>query len=142
MSKPLLQLRRPARILIAVRESPIANMIAEVLSIEGYDVVATPRADEALRIARESSDGLIIFLYVLDPSWPGNEGLATFTTARPPDDGHIVMLLTASPDYLKRADEFHADEMFIMPFTVDQLIEKTARAQRRFRTKERDHRLR
>jgi len=76
MSKSPLQLRRPARILITMLEGPIALIIAEILQLEAYDTVVAANADEALRIASESRDGLIIFTYALDPSWPGSEGLA------------------------------------------------------------------
>jgi DNA-binding response OmpR family regulator len=118
-----------------VREEPIGRIIEETLIFEGYDVVATTRADEALRIARESSEGLIIFMYVRDPFWPGNEGLKVFSTARPPNDGHIVILLVAAPENLARAAELHADGFICMPFVMDDLIKMTARAQRLFRTR-------
>jgi DNA-binding response OmpR family regulator len=134
MSRPPLHLRRPARILVTVRESPFNALIAEVLSLEGYDVTTTTSADEALRIARQSREGLIIFLYVLDPGWPGYEGLAIFTTQRRPDDGHVVILLVASPGY---SAELHADDILSMPFTTEELLQKTARAQRLFRTRTR-----
>jgi DNA-binding response OmpR family regulator len=135
MSRPPIQLRRPARILVMVRESPIGAIIAETLSREGYDVTATTSADEALRIAQQSRDGLIIYMYVLDPGWPGYEGLTVFTTRRRPDDGHVVILLVADPEFLNRAAEFHADDFLNMPFSVEQMLEKTARAQRLFRTR-------
>jgi DNA-binding response OmpR family regulator len=135
MSKSPLHLRRPARILITVLESPIAHLIAEVLQLEGYDTVVAASADEALRIASESRDGLIIFTYVRDPGRPGSEGLAIFSTARPPNDGHVVILLTADPDLLAHRDRFHADDILLLPFIAEQLLEATARAQRLFRTK-------
>lgn len=141
MSKPPLRLGRPARILVTVLEEPIRAFIAESLRCEGHDVVATASADEALRVVRESPEGLIIMTYERDPLWPGHEGLAAFTTARRPPDGHVVILLAADPAVLEHRDAFHADEIVLMPFDMGQLCHMIRRTQRLFRTRTRGGQL-
>ena len=111
--------------MLVVDDDPgIRDVMLDTLSDEGYDVLAAPNGQVALQFAAEHPPDVIL----LDYQMPVCDG-PTFAAAyrrQPPPHAPIV-LLTASHEAKRRAEEVRADAWLGKPFELDALFDLVAR---------------
>ncbi|MBI4492468.1 MAG: response regulator [Chloroflexi bacterium] len=112
------------RILIIEDEPDTQDLLADVLSLEGYEVGSTGDATEGLSLVRQRRPDLII----LDLRLPGIGGLDLLRLiASVPDSQPVrVLLCTGATDVVKdRADEISrlGARVLEKPFELDDLLE-------------------
>ncbi len=117
--------RTEVRLVLVVDDDPgIRDVLLMALSDEGYDVLVAPNGQVALRFAAEQPPDVIL----LDYAMPVCDG-PTFAAAyrgQPPPHAPIV-LVTASHEAQRRAQEVRADDYLGKPFDLDHLLDLVAR---------------
>jgi len=112
-----------ARILIVEDEEKVAFFLRETLSglENGYDVVSTPSAEEALTALRSSDFDLVIADFRL----PGRNGLELIGELRVSHPHTRTMLITAyGSDELEAAAYRHdVARYFAKPFRLDEFVQ-------------------
>jgi two-component system alkaline phosphatase synthesis response regulator PhoP len=107
-------------ILVVEDEQTIRELLAELLSIEGYDVVSASNGLEAIRLAARKSPHLVI----LDASMPEMDGLETTWELRSQEEtcGIPIIMVTAFDE--TRTEALHAgvDDFVTKPFKVADLM--------------------
>ena len=107
----------PAAILLVEDDAPLRQGLTELLSREGYTVMAAACAREA----REKLDGSIR-LIVLDVMMPEIDGLTACRTIREFSDVPIIMLTARTEDMDKLLGFEHgADDYLTKPFNILEL---------------------
>lgn len=111
----------PVRVLVVEDDSTLREVLQEVLTARGLDVVVASRGEEALQRAREESFDLI----VADIRMDGINGLDTIEQARQlqPDIGSIVVSGFASEEETLRAVRLNVAGYLKKPFKVPDLLE-------------------
>ncbi len=104
----------PTRILVVDDEDVVAEMLVEVLRLEGYEVSSVRSASEALLRLASEPFGLLI----TDNSMPGMSGLDLLAEARSrwPELPVILMTAYGSIDVSIRAHELGAAGYLLKPF--------------------------
>ena len=108
-----------ARVLIVDDDETIADLVATLLTTEGYDVVAAPHGQAALDVLRKSPPGLILLdmrMPVMD-GWAFAEELRRRYGQRTP-----IVVCTAAEDAQRRAREVEAVGCLSKPFELDELL--------------------
>ena len=118
--------RRPARILLVDDNEDAVEAMAELLRMEGYDVVSAESAERAL----ERVDGFVPDIALLDIGLPKMNGydLARALRANPRLIGLHLIALTGygrAPDR-QRAFDAGFDEHFVKPAPLDELLKRLA----------------
>ncbi len=111
----------PVRVLVVEDDPTLREVLQEVLTARGLDVVASSRGEEALHRAKEEPFDLI----VADIRMEGINGLDTIEQARQiqPDIGSIVVSGFASEEETLRAVKLNVAGYLKKPFRVPELLE-------------------
>ena len=127
-----------AKILVADDSFESVELLKEVLTDKGYEVIIAFDGEEALVKAREEKPDLLL-LDIMMPKVDGYEVCRCLKAD--PNTAHIpILILTARgdiPDRVKGLD-LGAEDYFTKPFNIQELV---ARVQARLRAKHREDRL-
>jgi DNA-binding response OmpR family regulator len=105
-------------------EPDILGFVETALRDEGYGVVATTNAPEALRSVRAESPDLIL----LDARMPRMDGAAFLSALRANHEEHVpVVLMTASRLGDAEVRRLGAQDFLAKPFDLDELLSCVAR---------------
>jgi DNA-binding response OmpR family regulator len=108
------------RILVVDDEQTIRELLAELLSIEGYDVVSAANGREAIGLAAGKTPHLVI----LDASMPDMDGLETAWELRSQQETCWIPIIMVTAFEDTRTEAFHAgvDHFVTKPFNVADLM--------------------
>jgi CheY-like chemotaxis protein len=114
----------PKRILVVEDEQDVANLVADVLDLEGYEARISS-GENALRDVLEFKPGLVL----LDLMMPVVDGFEVARLLHARDDTREVpiVVMTAMHDPLARAREVGAQGCVAKPFDIGALIEAVER---------------
>ena len=110
-------------ILAIDNDAPTVDLIAELLTDEGYVVHTASNADCALALALEIRPDLVL----CDLHMPGRdgiwlvEGLRTYGLIDVP-----IVMMTADTNAPKRLSAYHVDICLLKPFDLDELLDCVA----------------
>ena len=114
--------QRRYKVMAADDDLALLSMLAETLTIVGYDVATAANGQQALDVAvRERPD-----LVILDVTMPGLDGIEVVKRLR--DDERtrhvVIVLLTAVRAESAVAESFEsgADDYLVKPFTASHLL--------------------
>lgn len=121
------------KILVAEDDPPILTGLVDLLSAEGYRVVAARDGEEAILRYRQESPALVI----LDIMMPGKSGYDVCREIRACDPLTPVLILTAKGEEVDRVVglELGADDYIVKPFGVSELLARIRAALRRARAR-------
>ncbi len=106
------------RVLVVDDDEPIRNVVADVLSDEGYDVSLAVDGSEALTSCRESCPDLIL----LDLNMPGVDGRGFLAAYRLQEGRHApVVVFSAVSNAHREARDIVADGFLRKPFLIADL---------------------
>jgi CheY-like chemotaxis protein len=110
----------PNAILVVDDEPAILDMIAELLSYEGFEVVSTSQGSVALARAKADPPALIL----LDLMMPGMSGWQVIDAlkASPQTRAIPIVVLSARRDLTAIAKELGIALFLAKPFDIDELI--------------------
>jgi CheY-like chemotaxis protein len=115
--------RRP-RVLVVDDDPDIRELVLQVLSDEGYEVLAAPNGRVALIFAAEHPPDLILLDYNM-PVCDAPEFAAAYHLG--PEPHAPIVLITAATDVARRARELQATGALGKPFDLDALLAAVAR---------------
>ncbi|MDE2489642.1 MAG: response regulator [Elusimicrobia bacterium] len=117
-----------ARILIVDDEESIRELIREVLSPEGHELLLAADAAQAFEVLRKKS----VDLAIVDRNMPGASGLELVAAIRRnPKTAPMKVLMCTAASVTKEIDEAFAagaDDYVLKPLNFAQLIAKVAKA--------------
>jgi len=116
-------------VLVVDDEPTITDVVARYLERAGYATTVAATGPEALRLASETSPGLV----VLDVMLPGMDGLEVMRRLR--EHGSMsIILLTAKGDHTDRIAGLRlgADDYVVKPFSPAELVARVDAVLRRF----------
>jgi CheY-like chemotaxis protein len=114
----------PGRVLLVEDDAAIRNLVVEILTDEGYDVVAAPDAATALTLVHPPCHWRPDLL-LLDVYLPGMDGTAFARAYQrlPVRHAPIVLLTSASATAAAgHAEEIGATGFLLKPFDLDALV--------------------
>ena len=108
-----------ARVLVVDDEEPLAALVAQYLTRDGFDVTVVGDGLEAVRVARELAPDVV----VLDLGLPGLDGVEVCRQLRTFTDCYVLML-TARTDEVDKLIGLSvgADDYLTKPFSVRELV--------------------
>lgn len=113
---------RPKKILIVDDEAYIRLLLRDCLRQAGYDTVSASDGREALEVVREETPDLVL----LDITMPEMDGWQVLKAIRADDRIRMtpVVMLTArgEAESLMESQTLRAEDYFIKPFAVDELV--------------------
>jgi DNA-binding NtrC family response regulator len=120
--------RVPSRLLIVDDDPEMRELLAEVLTEEGYDVAEAP--DGARALIRLRAEGFAAI--ILDKNMPGLSGLDLLPGIRAmcPDTPVIVITAFGNPETYDRAVQSGAYDHLFKPFPMGELVQLVRRALR------------
>jgi DNA-binding response OmpR family regulator len=117
-----------ARILIVDDEESIRDLIREVLSPEGHELLLAADASQAFELLRRKS----IDLAIVDRNMPGTGGIDLISLIRRnPKTAGVKVLMCTAASVTKEIDEAFAagaDDYVLKPLNFAQLVAKVAKA--------------
>ena len=128
-----------ARVLLVEDDAEIATMLAEVLSENGFQIVAAQSATDMDRILRRRSFDLVI----LDAMLPGEDGFSICRRLRAVSSTPIIMLTALGEDVDRIVGiELGADDYITKPFNSRELVARIRGLLRRasYSSETREHR--
>lgn len=107
------------RVLIVEDERDVARLVADVLTLEGFQTREVA-GDEVLRVALAFGPDAIL----LDLMMPGLDGfaVAALLQAEAATRAIPIIVMTAMPDAATRAAEIGAVSLLVKPFDIDDLV--------------------
>jgi CheY-like chemotaxis protein len=111
-------------VLIVDDDPGIRDFLIMVLSDEGYDVLAAPDGRVALDFAAEHRPDVILLDYTM-PVCDGPQFAAAYR--RHPAPRAPIVLVTASHEARRRAEEVHADAFLGKPFDLTHVLDLVQR---------------
>ena len=108
------------RILIVDDEQTIRELLAELLSLEGYEVVLASNGREAIGLAARKTPHLVI----VDASMPDMDGLETTWELRSQQETSRIpiIMVTAFEETRTEALQAGVDDFLTKPFNVADLM--------------------
>src|ERR1043166_3642317 len=121
------------QVLIVDDDRELCELVAELLSEEGFGVEVANRSDEGLVRARTGAHSLV----VLDVMMPGMNGFELLRRLRAEGSGVPVLILTARCEDVDRIVglEIGADDYLPKPFNPRELVARIQAILRRVRTR-------
>jgi two-component system response regulator MprA len=110
-------------ILVVDDEQDILDMLRELLSAEGYDVLMARDGIEALAVVERARPSLIL----LDMRMPRMDGWRFAEEVRRRGVATPIVVMTAAQSARKWADEIRADDHIAKPFNIDEILAKVER---------------
>ena len=116
------------RVLLVDDDRLVGDIIAEILTERGHDVVAASDAAEAIDVLNQdrSTAGPGFDLLLTDYVMPGMNGLALIAAARQIRPGQNSLLMTGHASF-QPDDTILADEVIRKPFTMTELLSRVER---------------
>jgi DNA-binding response OmpR family regulator len=110
----------PDKILIVDDEQTIRELLAELLSIEGYEVLLASNGREAIQLAARKAPHLVI----LDANMPEMDGIQTTWELRSQHETCWVPIIMVTAFAETRTEALHAgvDDFVTKPFDVSNLL--------------------
>jgi DNA-binding response OmpR family regulator len=110
----------PDKILVVDDEQTIRELLAELLSIEGYEVLSASNGREALQLAALTTPHLVI----LDANMPEMDGIETTWELRAQHETCWVPIIMVTAFGDTRTEALHAgvDDFVTKPFKVPDLL--------------------
>jgi DNA-binding response OmpR family regulator len=110
-------------VLVLEDDEPCRILVADVLTLAGFEVCTAPDGRRVAAILRERPIDLVI----TDLAMPGRDGLATLTALRQSHPGLPVIAMSGglrvNPQlYRAVAEKLGAGRVFAKPFKMDELI--------------------
>ena len=115
---------RTRRVLVVDDDPGIRAFLHIVLADEGYDVREAPDGQVALACAADHPPDVILLDYTM-PVCSGPAFAAAYRAA--PGPHAPILLVTASHEAARRAEQVRADGCLGKPFNLDRLLELVAR---------------
>lgn len=114
---------RPQHILIVDDEAVIRDMMVDILSLEGFQVLVARNGREALTRLREATpdEGFLIFLDLMMPIMDGYDFCYALHADVVLSRLHTVVIMSAL-DQLARATSLHVDATMPKPFVMDDIM--------------------
>ena len=113
-------------ILVVDDDPAIRVTIAEILTLEGYQVEMAGDGREALAVVERSLPALVL----LDMRMPGMDGWGFARALRDRGVSLPILVMTAAQDARRWAAEIGADDYLAKPFDIMDLIDSVARLAR------------
>jgi DNA-binding response OmpR family regulator len=111
-----------ARILVVDDHAPSAEMVAEILGLEGYDVRIAHSAAQALESVQEFAPAVA----VLDIGLPDEDGFEVARKIKARNDAAPIHLIALSgygqSQYPRRAREAGFERYLVKPVDLDELL--------------------
>lgn len=128
---PVMDRKRPMRVLVVDDDPPSVKMISFLLREEGYEVITAGNGAEALRLIEEASPDLVI----LDVMMPHMDGLEVCRRIRQRTDLPIIFL-SAKGETADRVTGLNlgADDYLPKPFEPAELLARVRAVMRRVET--------
>jgi DNA-binding response OmpR family regulator len=110
----------PDKILVVDDEQTIRELLVELLSIEGYEVVSASNGREALQLAAVKTPHLVI----LDANMPEMDGIETTWELRSQHETCWIPIIMVTAFGDTRTEALHAgvDDFVTKPFNVADLL--------------------
>lgn len=111
---------RPARLLVVEDEAHLAEVVADNLRLEGYEIDVVGDGEQALTAIRANTPDLVL----LDVMLPGRDGFSVCETLRGEGNAVPILFLTAkhSRDDRVHGLELGGDDYLGKPFDLEELI--------------------
>ena len=125
----VIEVPRPARILVVEDEPMMVTGLRDNVEFEGYEVITAADGIEGLRRALEESPDLV----VLDVMMPRMSGLEVCKQLRAKRDSIPIIMLTARGQELDKVVglELGADDYVTKPFSIRELLSRVKAVLRR-----------
>lgn len=111
------------RILVVDDELAIAEMIRDILTERGFQVLVAANGAEALRVAEQTALDVVL----LDMNMPVLDGAGFVAAVRERGLRIPIVVMTAGPSAKRWATELQADAYLSKPFDIDHLVDVTTR---------------
>ena len=123
MRKYFIMMSVPKKIMIADDDTGIIDAVAMMLEFEGYTVSSTVNGASVLELKNNYPD-----LLLLDVQMPGLDGREICRKLKEKEDTRNipVILVSASTNLQKSAQDAGADDYLEKPFNMHDLLEKVA----------------
>jgi CheY-like chemotaxis protein len=106
-------------ILVVDDEATIRQTVSEALMMFGYTVMTARNGAEALAAAEETHPHVVL----LDLRMPVMDGWEFARVARQRQLGAKIVVMTATTDARRQAEDLAADAFLAKPFGIDQLLD-------------------
>lgn len=116
---------QPKLVLVADDDPSIRELLIDLLSGEGYAVIAAENGSEAIRHAIESRPSLVL-MDLMMPVVSGAEA-ANALRANPLTTTTPIVAMSAGRNISLLGDSVPADEFLSKPFDIDRVLEAVAR---------------
>jgi urea transport system substrate-binding protein len=110
-------------VLVVDDDEGILFTIAQALELDGYQVETAMNGAQALSTVERSQPDLVL----LDMRMPVMDGWAFTDAVRARGLDVKIVVMTATPDVRRWADEVHADGFLGKPFDLDSLLDLVQR---------------
>jgi urea transport system substrate-binding protein len=110
-------------VLVVDDDEGILFTIAQALELDGYQVKTAMNGAQALSAVERSRPDLVL----LDMRMPVMDGWAFTAAVRARGLDFKIVVMTATPDVRRWADEVHADGFLGKPFDLDALLDLVQR---------------
>jgi EAL domain-containing protein (putative c-di-GMP-specific phosphodiesterase class I)/CheY-like chemotaxis protein len=111
------------RILVVDDELAIAEMIRDILTERGFQVLVAANGAEALRVVEQTAIDVVL----LDMNMPVLDGAGFVAAIRERGLRIPIVVMTAGPSAQRWAKELQADGYLSKPFDIDHLVDVTTR---------------
>ena len=120
---------QPTQVLVVEDDASVRRAVTDGLRTNGFDVVATASAEEALEEPAMDSVDLI----VLDIGLPGMSGLELCRRLRADAQGAPILILSARDAVADRVEglQVGADDYLVKPFALTELVARLQALHRR-----------
>jgi CheY-like chemotaxis protein len=111
------------QVLIIEDEADLRKSVAEVLQLEGYEVVTAAHGDEALEELRNGCNPDVIVLDLMMPVMDGWTFRRRQREAADLDDDMPVVVFTSAKNVDEEDEDLQADAVIEKPVAIQELIE-------------------
>ena len=113
------------KILVVDDDKRINELLKDIFTIEGYEVISAFDGEEAIRIIESDPE---ILLMILDVMLPGLDGWDVLTYVKEQFDVKVIMLTAILDEYSEaRGLRSGADDYVVKPFKRAALVERAKR---------------
>jgi CheY-like chemotaxis protein len=113
---------RPQKVLVVDDDAVIRDMMADILSGEGYTPELARNGKEALRILQSQTTSYLVFLDLMMPNFGGRDVCAALAAQPEVRARHVIVLMSAM-DKLEDTSSLDVDMVMPKPFVVDDVSE-------------------
>lgn len=114
-------------VLIVVHDRNTRTLLAEALTLEGYSSRQATNGDEGLQLLQQATESCIVFLQ-LDP-YEDMWDLMRMLHENSELHGKHRIIQMDIPAYVEEGRPLEPDDVLLIPFNIDQLLDVMARNQ-------------